>query len=167
MTNPLQLRMAVEAPHRNRYLFSDHYLESILPDDPRWEAALAEAEAFQTWLQDLYRREEDHLPDYLEDQLEEHWFKPILRRLGHTFETRATVPGLDDFARHPDYVFFPNDEARQRAAGLQNKQAYADEALAVGEVKRWDTPLGKKLRGGEPSFDDQNPSVQIDYCRTQ
>ena len=163
MTSPLQLHMGVQAPHRNRYLFSDHYLENLLPDDPRWAVALSQAEALQAWLQDLYARERDQLPDYVEDQLEEHWFKPILRRLGHTFETQASVPGLDKHARHPDYVFFSDEAARQHAAGLQNQQAYADEALAVGEVKRWDTPLGKKRKGGEPSFEDQNPSWQIDY----
>ncbi|RLC61147.1 MAG: hypothetical protein DRI48_11080, partial [Chloroflexi bacterium] len=40
---------------------------------------------------------------------------------------------------------------------------YAAEALAVGEVKRWDTSLGKKRRGGGPRFEDRNPSWQIDY----
>jgi hypothetical protein len=35
-------------------------------------------------------------------------------------------------------------------------------ALAVGEVKKWDTPLGKK-RQGAPTFDNNNPSYQIDY----
>jgi hypothetical protein len=38
--------MAVEAPHRNRYLFSDHTLENLLPDDPRWASALEQAEDF-------------------------------------------------------------------------------------------------------------------------
>ena len=41
MTNPLQLNIGIEAPHRNRYLFSDHYLENLLPADPRWEAGLS------------------------------------------------------------------------------------------------------------------------------
>ena len=163
MTTSLQLQIGLSSAHRNRYLFSDHYLENLLPDDPRWAAALPEAEAVLACLQDLYAREQDQLPDYVEDQLEEHWFKPILRKLGHIFETQASVPGLDDHARYPDYVFFPDEAARQRAAGLQNRQDYAAQALAVGEVKRWDTPLGKKRKGGEPSFADQNPSFQIDY----
>ena len=163
MTNPLQLRIPIEGPHRNRYLFSDHYLENILPDDPRWEAALPRAEAFLAWIQALYADERGQLPDYNEAQLRDHWFSPILDQLGHVFEREASVPGLDEFARYIDYVFFPDDAARQTAARLQNEQAYADEALAVGEVKRWDTPLGKKLKGGDPSFADHNPSVQIDY----
>ena len=163
MTNPLQLRMGVEAPHRNRYLFSDHYLENILPDDLRWEQARKEAEDFLIWLQDLYADERDQLPDYNESQLEQYWFRPILEQLGHVFELQASVPGLEEHTKRPDYVFFPDDAARQRAASLQNEEDYAAEALAVGEVKRWDTPLGKKRRGGGPVFEDRNPSWQIDY----
>jgi type I restriction-modification system DNA methylase subunit len=155
--------MGVEAPHRNRYLFSDHYLENILPDDPRWEQAREEAEDFLTWLQDLYADERDQLPDYNESQLEQYWFQPILEQLGHVFELQASVPGLEEHTKRPDYVFFPDDAARQRAASLQNEEDYAAEALAVGEVKRWNTPLGKKRRGGDPVFEDRNPSWQIDY----
>ena len=163
MTNPLQLRMGVEAPHRNRYLFSDHYLESILPHDPRWEQGLDEAELFCDWLRARYADEQDQLPDYNESQLEEHWFRPIFEELGHIFETQASVPGLEAHTKRPDYVFFPDESARQTAASLQNEEAYAAEALTVGEVKRWDTPLGKKRKGGGPSFEDRNPSWQIDY----
>ncbi len=166
MVHPWQLKIGAQAPHLNRYLFSDHYLENILPRDPRWGAALDEAEAFLTWLQAHYADERDQLADYNEDQLRDHWFTPIFAQLGHTFEREATIPGMDEYIKQPDYVFFPDDCARQAAARAQGTQAYAAEALAVGEVKRWDTPLGKKKRGGTPSFADQNPSFQIDtYIR--
>jgi hypothetical protein len=42
--DPLQLSLGVDQPHNNRALFSDHYLEKLLPADPRWEAARPEAE---------------------------------------------------------------------------------------------------------------------------
>jgi len=160
---PLQLTMAIAPAHRNQYLFSDHYLNNLLPQDPRWDAALPEAEAFLTWLQVLYAKEQDQLADYNEAQLETHWFRPILTRLGHVFEGQAGVPGLDAGVKRPDYVFFPGEDVRQAAAGAQSSAEYTAEALAVGEVKRWNTPLGKKRRGGGPSFENQNPSWQIDY----
>ncbi|MGD2177924.1 MAG: N-6 DNA methylase, partial [Anaerolineae bacterium] len=163
MSTSLQLEMGLSSAHRNRYLFSDHYLEHILPDDPRWEEALSGAADFVAWLQGLYANEQDQLPQYNEGSLEAHWYRPILRELGHVFEPQPTVPGLDAYAKRPDYVFFPDETARQDAAHLQNQEEYADRALAVGEVKRWDTPLGKKRRGGGPSFEDRNPSWQIDY----
>jgi len=72
MNVSLQLTIGIGAAHRNQYLFSDHYLNSLLPGDARWSAALPEAETFLAWLQDLYAREKDQLPEYNEDQLEDH-----------------------------------------------------------------------------------------------
>jgi len=163
MNVSLQLTIGMGAAHRNQYLFSDHYLNNLLPDDARWSAALPEAEAFLAWLQDLYAREKDQLPEYNEDQLEEHWFKPIFTQLGHTFEGQASVPGLEAGVNRPDYVFFPDEATRQAAVSAQRTEDYTAEALAVGEVKRWDTALSKKQRGGGASFEAQNPSWQIDY----
>jgi len=163
MDVPLQLTMAIGAAHRNQYLFSDHYLDNLLPQDLRWESARPEAGTFLAWLQERYAQERHLLPDYNETQLEEHWFKPILGRLGHVFEGQASVPGLNQGVKRPDYVFFPDEATRQAAVGAQNTGEYAADALAVGEVKRWDTPLSKKQKGGEASFEAQNPSWQIDY----
>jgi len=160
---PLQLTMAITPDHRNQYLFSDHYLNNLLCQDPRWDAALPEAETFLAWLQELYAREQGQLAGYNESQLQDHWFRPILSQLGHVFEGQATVPGLDAGVKRPDYVFFPDERARQAAVGAQSTAEYTAEALTVGEVKRWNTPLGKKRKGGEPSFENQNPSWQIDY----
>jgi hypothetical protein len=159
-----QLGLALgDAAYNNQYLFADHYLAHILTGDDRWIEGLAEAEAFLDWLRRLYEKERDQLEDYIESQLRDHWFNPILRRLGHTFEREAQVPGLGSGVRQPDYVFFPNETVRQAAVGVQKTEDYAQHALAVGEVKAWETHLSKKRRGGGPSFDDQNPSYQIDY----
>jgi len=163
MNVPLQLVMGITPAHRNQYLFSDHYLDNLLPQDPRWESALPQAETFLTWLQGLYAREQHQLPNYNETQLEEHWFKPILTQLGHVFEGQAGVPGLNHGVKWPDYVFFPDEATRQAAVGAQNTEEYAADALAVGEVKHWDVPLSKKQKGGEASFEAQNPSWQTDY----
>ena len=163
MPTSLQLALGINPAHHNQYLFSDHYLNNLLPADPRWPLALDEAPAFLTWLQDLYAQEQAQLAHYTESQLEDHWFKPILTQLGHTFERQASVPGLDAGVKRPDYVFFPDEATRQAAVRAQRTAEYAAHALAVGEVKRWDVPLGKKQRGGGASFEAQNPSWQIDY----
>ena len=46
MSAPLQLALGGLAEHRNHYLFSDHYLDHLLPADPRWHEALPACEAF-------------------------------------------------------------------------------------------------------------------------
>ncbi len=163
MNASLQLAMSMGPAHRNQYLFSDHYLANLLPGDPRWDEARPEAETFLAGLQTLYSQEQDQLAAYNESQLEEHWFKPILSQLKHVFEPQASVPGLDKDIKRPDYVFFPTTATRQAAASAQKSSDYTAQALAVGEVKQWDTPLGKKQKGGGASFDAQNPSFQIDY----
>jgi hypothetical protein len=162
-SDPIQLILGVDQPHNNQYLFSDHYLENLLSKDPRWEAALPEAESFLAWLQDLYMAEGDQLAGYNESQLEDHWFRPVLEKLGHVCEGQASIPGLQRGIKRPDYVFFQNELARQAAVKAQGTKEYADKALGAGEVKSWDVSLGKKLMGGGPSFADQNPSYQIDY----
>jgi hypothetical protein len=159
----MQLSLGIHPAHYNQYLFSDHYLDSLLPGGPRWSRALPRATAFVGWLRDLYAQEHGQLPHYTESQLEDHWLRPILEQLGHTFERQASVPGLNAGVKRPDYVFFPDEAARQAAVRAQKTEEYVADALAVGEVKRWDVPLGKKGKGGGASFEGQNPSWQIDY----
>lgn len=40
MSQPLQLGLGVKAAVNNQYLFSDHYLLNLLPQDPHWQASV-------------------------------------------------------------------------------------------------------------------------------
>jgi hypothetical protein len=163
MTDAIQATLALGKPHRNQYLFADHYLEDILRrDDAVWASAIPEARLFLAWLRDLYARERAQLPNYAEAQLEDNWIKPILTKLGHIFEVQATIPGLERTIKKPDYVFFTDDTARQAAVSDQRTEAYARHALGVGDAKAWGINLSKKLAGA-PIFDNNNPMFQIDY----
>lgn len=148
--------------HNNHFLFSDHYLDDILRRTPLWQREIVpQAESFFTWLKALYQKEKAQLPQYKEAQLEENWLKPILRQLGHEFEGQGTIPALTQAKiRYPDYLFFANEAERHAAATSPNSALHA---RAVGEVKRWGVPLNRKTKGGGSSFDDNNPSYQIDY----
>ncbi|MFL5802619.1 MAG: hypothetical protein ACJ8CR_12870 [Roseiflexaceae bacterium] len=159
----MQLPLNIERAHNNQFLFSDHYLDQLLPATSRWQATLSDATSFLDWLRQKYVQEKNYFDSYNENQLETHWFKLILAQLGHIFEGQAGIPGLGQGVKHPDYVFFPTEAARQAAVSAQKTTDYVAQALAIGEVKRWDRPLSKKLSGGKPSFEDQNPSWQIDY----
>lgn len=125
-------------------------------------AAAQTAADILPWLIDIYEKEKGNFSNYSESQLEDHWFKPIFAKLGHIHEGQASVPGLSKGTKFPDYVFFPDEEGRSTAVGLQRSSEYAQQALAVGEVKAWDIPLGRKAQG-TPSFANNNPSYQIDY----
>jgi hypothetical protein len=163
MTNTqLQLDLG---PHNNQSLFSDHYLNEILRRSPTWRSALDHGRSLLTFLQQLYQQEQNQLTSYNEAQLEEHWIKPILTHLGHTYETQPTIPGFSTSIKKPDYALFPDHQTRAHAATLQNTTDYAHSALALGEAKQWERNLSKKT-GNSPNFDDQNPMYQIDTYLT-
>ncbi|MCA9982362.1 MAG: hypothetical protein KDD89_16065, partial [Anaerolineales bacterium] len=164
---PQQLNLGLSS-HNNHYLFSNHYLDNILKTSealrPTWQQAVKHGRDLLTFLQPLYQQERDQLPHYSESQLEEHWFKPILTHLGHTYEGQAKIPALQQRGvKFPDYVFFPDEATRQAAVTAQKSDTYTNDALALGEVKRWDISLDRKLKSGKVSFDDNNPMYQIDY----
>jgi len=163
MSSSLPLRMTLPPAYRNQRLFSDHFLEHALRADPRWEEGLSQSQTFLTWLRRRYIKERRFLSEYREQGLEGHWFRPILRQLGHVFVPEPTVPGLNTDAKRPDYVFFADHATRREAAEIQDRAQYAQKALAVGEVKDWDTRLGKHREGGGSHFEDRNPSWQIDH----
>ncbi len=162
MSQSAQLSLGLDKPHRNQYLFSDHYLEEILRREAAWTAAQGPAAEFLAWLRELYAAEAAQLEAYSESQLEDHWIKPILGRLGHVWEGQATIPGMDGSIKRPDYIFFPNEAARKTAVSDQRTEEYARFALAAGEVKAWPVNLSRKAAGA-PVFDNNNPMFQIDY----
>ncbi len=55
---PIQLALA-PSPHRNQQLFSDHYLNVILPKREDWQALVIEAEPI---MRDLQRILADYTP---------------------------------------------------------------------------------------------------------
>ena len=83
MIGPAQTQFEFTS-HNNAFLFSDHYLGEILRRSPAWRNATAAGLDFRAWLKPLYEHEKEHLGGYSESQLEDHWIKPILSRLGHT-----------------------------------------------------------------------------------
>lgn len=148
-------------PHRNQQLFSDHYLNVLLPARPDWQILRVEAEPV---LRDLRQLFATYMPSDKEAQTEEDWIKPVLRSLGHTFEVQPSLE-TPDGTKTPDYVFY-----RDQAALLENKGRKLNEtllqsrAIAVGDAKYWDRPLDVSLKrsGGDP-FTNKNPSYQIAF----
>src|SRR5947199_3932710 len=148
-------------PHRNQQLFSDHYLNNILPKRPDWQMLEVEVRGV---LSDLQRLFANYTPSDKEAQVEEDFIKPVLRQLGHTFEVQPSLE-TPDGTKTPDYVFY-----RDQVALVTNKKKklndtlLAGRAIAVGDAKAWDRPLDVSLKrvGGDP-FTNKNPSYQISF----
>ena len=158
MSELVQLQLT-GTTHNNQRLFSDHYLNYILPR--QWEPLKDEASQVMAQLQQLYAGFTPNASN--EAQTEDNWIKPVLRTLGHTYEVQAPLQ-VPDGVKRPDYIFYRDTAA---LTAQKNKIVNADNlqqgALAVGDAKSWERPLDKTLRenrGGD-SFNNKNPSFQI------
>jgi hypothetical protein len=160
MSKTRQLALPLET-HRNHYLFSDHFLNELLPGQDAWRESAVEARQALDGIAELYSQLEDALPHYNEAALEQEWIRPILDVLGHVYHVQPSLTGA---AGTPDYAFFADEPAKQAAALMWGTPAFWETALAVGDAKRWDRPLDKRLLNGAPdAFTNANPCFQIDY----
>ncbi|HJT59404.1 MAG TPA: N-6 DNA methylase [Ktedonobacteraceae bacterium] len=157
MSQPVQLPLSA-ARHSNSRLFSDHYLDHILPE--HWGSLRDEAARVMQQLQQRYAQ---FTPSSNEAQTEDDWIKPILHILGHTFEVQAPLK-VPDGTQRPDYLFYRDEAAK---AAHKNKTVTAEgitrDAFAVGDAKYWERPLDQTLTSGKSgdSFSNKNPSYQI------
>ncbi len=155
-----QTPLAPAQVHRNQQLFSDYYLDNMLPQRPDWKMLALDAAPVMRAISAIF---EQFTPSANEAQTEEGLIKPVLLALGHTFEVQAALK-TPDGAKRPDYVFY-RDVAPMNA----NKNKTLDETLlqpgglAVGDAKYWDRPLDTALKTGGDPFTNKNPSFQIAF----
>ena len=143
----------------NRSLFSDHHLETRLPEHPEWAEDVSGA-----WkaICALYQQKQPILEGLSEAQTEEEWVKPLLAEvLGWAFEVQATATFRGALNR-PDYALFTSEGAK-RAAQEQHgdEAAYYAHAAVVGDAKYWGRPLDRKLQSPRDRLTNANPSFQI------
>src|SRR2546429_4963430 len=122
-THNITQRLLTPHPQRNQQLFSDHYLNSILPSRPDWQMLATEAEEA---LSDLQRLFAQYTPSTKEAQVEEDFIKPVLRQLGHTFEVQASLE-TPNGTKTPDYVFYIDQTSL-----VDNKSKKLNDTLLAG-----------------------------------
>jgi type I restriction-modification system DNA methylase subunit len=140
-------------PFNNRNLFSNHYLENQIKDAPEWGRSDHEA-AFGK-IKKIYQRESAFVGNLSESQLEDRLFRSLFAVILPSYE----VQGATKSREFPDYAFFPDREARDRAQAKKDSESFFLEAFAVGEVKRWDAELDRF--GKDRQDKRRNPSFQI------
>src|SRR6266849_5174997 len=149
-------------PHRNQQLFSDHYLNGILPRREDWQILFFEAEFV---IRDLQRIFAGYTPGGKEAQVEDDFVKPVLRQLGHTFEVQASLE-TPDGTKTPDYIFYRDQTVLVANKGKKklNEILLQGRAFAVGDAKQWDRLLDVSLKSvGNDPFTNKNPSYQISF----
>jgi len=148
-------------PHNNRQLFSDHYLDAVLPTRPEWGVLAAEAAPIMARIAALFAA---FSPSDNEAQTEQELVRPVLAALGHTFEVQPALR-TPDGTKKPDYVLYRDRAAVDAAKNVVLDDTVAERgAIAVADAKYWDRPLDVALKGkgGDP-FTNKNPSYQISF----
>lgn len=141
-------------PFRNEGLFTDHYLQDVLPKTPDlWD--LSDLEAVRQELLALWQDQAGQVARYSEAQLEENFIRPVLKALGHVWEVQPRAG-----QHRPDYGFFPDDDTRRGLLPADGRREYWSHALAVGDAKSWELKLDKAAGDGN-GWDFLNPSFQV------
>ena len=94
--------------HANHQLFSDHFLDHVLPNSVEWAEEICRPELVEM-LDDLGRLYAAYRPTEIEAQTEEDLVRPILRLLGHEFAVQPALRSPDGVKR-PDYVLYRDRE---------------------------------------------------------
>ena len=157
-------QLTLPAPaHRNQQLFSDYFLDTLLPQRPDWQALVPAAAAT---LQAVAAILAAYTPSSNEAQTEDGLIKPVLAALGHSFEVQAALK-TPDGTKKPDYICY-----RDMAALNANKGRTLDDhlpeqgAIAVGDAKYWERPLDSALKSkSADAFSNKNPAFQIAFYR--
>ena len=167
--------MKIQYAHSNHGLFSEDYLDEVLPGRPIWTQLEEEAKDAFKQIQKIYSDNRDILNKKLdEDGTEQAFIEKVLDVINPHYLRRPKKSGGSGKRWIPDYALFDNEtkriEARRRR---QEGSNMFKDSLGILEAKRWERPLDRKLKRQRDSFeaDTDNPALQIvDYlfhARTQ
>jgi type I restriction-modification system DNA methylase subunit len=143
--------------HHNRGLFSNYYLDEILPKEDEFKIPIPEVKAVFENLKAIWDR--SRFEAINEDQLRKHFLDKVLDYLGWVFDVNAPVPA-GEWSKRPDYAFFLNNESL-KTAQKGKKADYFKKVMCVAEAKRLGRSLDNKLKTEADPFEVQNPSLQI------
>ncbi|MFP4029263.1 MAG: Eco57I restriction-modification methylase domain-containing protein [Candidatus Brocadiia bacterium] len=137
--------MAAEYIHNNK-LFSDYYLDKLLPERDEWDRDCSHVRDELSRLLDDRRRA---LPTLNEAQTEEDFIRPVLRALGWEFQPQVRFRRRERI-EIPDYALFASADDKTVAQSTREDRAdvcgaeYLEKTAALGEAKYWQRPLEER-----------------------
>lgn len=144
-------------PHRNKGLFSNYYLDELLPKEDEFKIPISEVKDVFEKVKSIW--DKSRFEAINEDQLRKHFLDKVLDYLGWVVDVNAPVPA-GEWSKRPDYALFPNNETL-KTAQKGKKDDYFKKATCIGEAKHWGRHLDKKLKTEKDPLEVQNPSLQI------
>jgi len=144
-------------PYRNQKLFSNHYLERLLPEEKEFEINEAELKEAYQKIRALW--DKNRFSSLNESQLRKHFLDKVFEILGWTVDVEPPTL-IGDGIKHPDYALFysKND---LKVVQKTPKEKYFKHVACLAEAKRWERNLDKKIKS-DPE-DIQNPSLQMSH----
>lgn len=142
-------------PHLNKGLFSNYYLDELLPREEEFRIPSSYLEGTLEKIKRIWDRK--YFSSLNEPQLRKHFLDKVLEILDWTIDVEPPTPS-GEWSRHPDYALF-RSKKDLKIAQTATKEEYFKKSLCIGEVKCWGRPLDKKIKV-DPE-DPQNPSLQI------
>lgn len=139
-------------------LFSEHFLRNVLPKHADWQEVKDLAQKVQGKVRELLQRQAA-FEAMTELSLDREFFEPIFRELGHV----SFVQVRTEAGKFPDYFFFENEATKKEAESeFTDRRAFAQKAIAIGELKAWDRPLdGTATKRDRDELDVSIPSAQL------
>jgi hypothetical protein len=130
-------------PFTNSWLFTDHYLESKVPETDQWNCDQEAEEAFEA-LKKHWGKEQDIVNSYIENELQGAWIDEVISQLGYDTTTETPVPSGRGKV---DYLLFSSPNIRRRARNLGNMNETYKKSLGFLEAKQWDEDLERSYVG--------------------
>src|SRR4030042_3435680 len=144
-------------PHRNRGLFSNYYLDELLPKEDEFMIPISEVEGVFEKVKGIW--DKSRFEAINEDQLRKHLLDKVLDYLGWVVDVNAPVP-IGEWSKRPDYALFQSAEYL-KAAQKGKKEDYFKKVACIAEAKKLGRHLDKRLKTESDPFEVQIPSMQI------
>ena len=135
---------------KNRSLFSNYYLDSLIVEQPQW-VGTPDIESDYAAIKNLFDAVAPDAEHLKEAQTERQFIQPLLEQLGHIFEVQPTLQ-TSQGTREPDYAFFASDSVLNTAQSHINTNQFFTASFAVGDAKAWSRNLDRKAQGGGDPF---------------
>ena len=115
-------------PHNNKALFSNYYLDELLPKEEEFKVPLSELgrsfeEIKRVW-------DKKYLSSLNEPQLRKHFLDKVFEILGWTIDVEPPTPS-GEWSKHPDYALFHNPEDLKLSQEA-TKEEYFKKTLCLG-----------------------------------
>ncbi|MFH1702174.1 MAG: TaqI-like C-terminal specificity domain-containing protein [Nitrospirota bacterium] len=144
-------------PHRNRGLFSNYYLDELLPKEDEFKISISEVKSVHEKVKAIW--DKSRFEALNEPQLRKHFLDKVFEILGWIIDVEPPTPS-GEWSKHADYALFYSKEDLKIAQKVTEEE-YFKKSPCIGEAKRWGRPLDRKLKEEKDPFEVQNPSLQI------